>query len=749
MVSPWMGNSNLNWYISQNPESDRYALCTQVADGVAHIHNNNIVHGDIKGPNILVAEDHTIKLMDFGSSTLKQEYTLKFETSSGPGAFSVRWAAPELLSVDEEEEAKLTFETDIYALGMTFLEIMSGRAPYHEFKKDTSIITRITKRILPKRPELGMPKGDIQADLLWSLMQDTWAHDPQYRPNASVVCDTIKMITAYNQSQQQHSSLMDWTSAARINAFEVIMSILPEVIWLATVTGRSDHTSTFMDLPWQPIAVAISQGQYLKAVEWIEQGRSTIWNQTFRPRALRSADSLLQHKLQQTRDMLYDVYSQALHSEATTADYQESETVDQKYQRLMEECGQLMDKILHTLNFSSFPHPRRALHLLHAAQAGPVVLFNFTNLRCDALILTPGEIMHVNFPSVLKARITKACKSLRGFQTQPYEDPVLCGRPNGVFSISSIRYQYTELELWEQASAKLFKKVLEFLWLEIARPVLDCLDYINNPPAGNLPRLTWCTTGQLAYLPLHAAGYYDRPKCKVSDFVVSSYTPSLGALLPVGASEPVSLPHSHMLAVASANAPGHTPTPYTRSELDVISRRIKHPCVASQVMGPGARCENVLTEMEASDWLHFAGPIQAEITNPAKSYFQLEDGRLNFDTITQKSFRDKGLAFLSSCCEIVGDKGGTQEGQELVNEAVHLGSAMLTAGYRSVIATTGVVMDNDCPILADKVYELLLNDGTMDYRDSARALHEAVKVLRERLGDDKFYRWVPFIHIGA
>ncbi|CAE6517225.1 unnamed protein product, partial [Rhizoctonia solani] len=92
---------------------------------------------------------------------------------------------------DEEEETKLTYETDIYALGMTFLEIMSGLAPYHEFKKETSIIPRITKHILPKRPELSMPRGDIQADLLWLLMEDTWAHDPRYRPSASVVRDTV------------------------------------------------------------------------------------------------------------------------------------------------------------------------------------------------------------------------------------------------------------------------------------------------------------------------------------------------------------------------------------------------------------------------------------------------------------------------------------------------------------------------------------------------------------------------------
>ncbi|CAE6411671.1 unnamed protein product, partial [Rhizoctonia solani] len=262
----------------------------------------------------------------------------------------------------------------------------------------------------------------------------------------------------------------------------------------------------------------------------------------------------------------------------------------------------------------------------------------------------------------------------------------------------------------------------------------------SNPPTGELPRLTWCTAGKLGHLPLHAAGYYDRPNSKVSDFVVSSYIPSLGALLSTDASTPASCSHSHILAVASENAEGHRfNLQHTKSELDTIYYHANRPIVISRMVDSEARCESVLAGMKASDWLHFAGPIQVEHANPVKSHFQLEDGRLNFDTIIQKSFKNKGLAFLSACGGIVGntvyrDIGGTllNMGGEhrLADEAMHLGSAMLMAGYQSVIATTGIAMDDNCPTIADKVYELLLKDGTMDCRNSARALHEAVKCLR-------------------
>ncbi|CAE6457789.1 unnamed protein product [Rhizoctonia solani] len=114
MISPWIDNGNLSWFISQNPEVNRYDLCAQVAEAIAYMHLHDIVHGDIKCGNILVSSDHVIKVMDFGSSTLKREYSLKLKVSSGQPAYSLRWAAPELLMIDEKPK----FEVDIYALGM-------------------------------------------------------------------------------------------------------------------------------------------------------------------------------------------------------------------------------------------------------------------------------------------------------------------------------------------------------------------------------------------------------------------------------------------------------------------------------------------------------------------------------------------------------------------------------------------------------------------------------------------------------
>lgn len=86
---------------------------------------------------------------------------------------------------------------------------------------------------------------------------------------------------------------------------------------------------------------------------------------------------------------------------------------------------------------------------------------------------------------------------------------------------------------------------------------------------------------------------------------------------------------------------------------------------------------------------------------------------------------------------------------KLPEEAVHLASAMILAGYPSVIATMWSVNDGDAPVIADKVYARLLEGGKMDHRDASMALHIAVNHLREEVGEKQFARWVPYIHIGV
>ncbi|KAG9073893.1 hypothetical protein FRC06_011085, partial [Ceratobasidium sp. 370] len=105
------------------------------------------------------------------------------------------------------------------------------------------------------------------------------------------------------------------------------------------------------------------------------------------------------------------------------------------------------------------------------------------------------------------------------------------------------------------------------LWTDIAKPVLQFLGHMEPSTTNELPNITWCTTGALNFLPLHAAGDFSQPGCSLFDYAISSYTPSLSSLLVL---PPESPPFSGILAVGQESTPGFSPLPGTVAELDQI-----------------------------------------------------------------------------------------------------------------------------------------------------------------------------------
>lgn len=238
----------------------------------------------------------------------------------------------------------------------------------------------------------------------------------------------------------------------------------------------------------------------------------------------------------------------------------------------------------------------------------------------------------------------------------------------------------------------------------------------------------------MSFLPIHAAGCYDPPGPKIFDFVVSSYTPSLSALISATSG---SLEIGSILAVSQED----NSLLNTKSELAHIRRHAKEFSY-KQMEKDQATPEAVLNAMVTYNSVHLACHGQQNTERAAKSCFLLHDGVLTLEEITKRSLGNKGLAFLSACQTATGD-------EQMPDEAVHLAAGMLVGGYSTVIATMWPINDADAPTVANLVYESLLREGRLGDGRVARALHAAVNTLRKEIGEDKFDRWIPFIHIGA
>ena len=104
------------------PYKEAVWIMKQLCSGIMEAHRNNIIHRDIKPQNILVKNDGTCKIADFGIAVLNNSFEL---TSKDTVLGSVHYLAPELSKGDSP-----SMQSDIYSLGIVFFELITGQVPY-------------------------------------------------------------------------------------------------------------------------------------------------------------------------------------------------------------------------------------------------------------------------------------------------------------------------------------------------------------------------------------------------------------------------------------------------------------------------------------------------------------------------------------------------------------------------------------------------------------------------------------------
>jgi serine/threonine protein kinase len=125
IVMEYIRGKSLKELISQRGAMDQQEavqIMDQLLCAIIDAHKNNIIHRDIKPQNILVKDDGTVKIADFGIATVSDAVQL---TQTDTVLGSVHYLAPELARGEIA-----TFQSDIYSLGITFYELLSGKVPY-------------------------------------------------------------------------------------------------------------------------------------------------------------------------------------------------------------------------------------------------------------------------------------------------------------------------------------------------------------------------------------------------------------------------------------------------------------------------------------------------------------------------------------------------------------------------------------------------------------------------------------------
>lgn len=525
--------------------------------------------------------------------------------------------------------------------------------------------------------------------------------------------------------------------------FALAISLLSEVAGLEqTINRRHANLRGYSDLVGSAVATALRFDSTNRALEWLEQGRCLVWNQlnqlrtpidnlrmknpSLANRFIEIARALESHGTRSALSLpsLHPTLVEAIRLQDDTLNHTIHAT---EYKQLLEEIRALPD-------FHDFLQPPKATDILSSLpNDGPLVIFNIHKTRCDALAVIAGieEPLHIpleNFSLVQAEELQEILRFdlLKQREVEDQDRMPRRVRPN--------------------PSSMLF--VLNELWRKVVQPILEALGYSLNP--SDCGRIWWCPTGPLAFLPLHAAGIYGaahNPGSCVSDFVVSSYTPTFRTLNDRSTASSTSSKCTSILLISQPNTPGLSSIPLTRKETHDLETLMKRTAIEALLLEDSkATVENVKAEMKSRSWVHFACHGVQDVHQPLSSGLCLHDGRLELLEIMKQKIPNLDLVFLSACQTSKGDL-------KLSEEVVHLAAGMLGAGCRGVVGTMWSISDLYGPKFAEEFYQYLLKEKGSEGLDSTRAayaLHYATRKVREILGDDDnaFLTWVPYVHFG-
>ncbi|KZV75835.1 hypothetical protein PENSPDRAFT_570814 [Peniophora sp. CONT] len=526
-----------------------------------------------------------------------------------------------------------------------------------------------------------------------------------------------------------------------------ILDVLPEIVWLGhSISRRYEETAQIGELVNAAVAAAIRLNEPSRAVEWLEAGRSLVWSQVLSLRVpmdglkehhpeLASMLQAISHELQQSASLASfpkGKPAEGCHGSGTAAN-----EVAQHHRELVRHYENVLASIRSRPGFDDFLRPAKLARLMPALENadGPVVFINVHSSSCDALALFPdSSITHIALPELNQSR----AHSLRTVWMRHLE---LCNnRARAAMSPDMVS---------PRGSTSIFGRALGRLWAWVMHPILQSLDLINESNLDRLSHITWCPTGPLTQLPLHAAGIYgasQEHQPHLFDYVVSSYTPSLSALLHCRQSLHARHSKPSVLVIAQPETPGLPRLPGTRDECTRL-RTVLPTSTCTFLDHKQGTVDASLVAMRQHPWVHLACHGSQNVADPTQSAFALYDGPLTLSALMGTTADDAELAFLSACQTAVGD-------EKIPEESVHLAAGMLAVGFKGVVATMWSIGDADAPIVVEAYYKALnnireTNNVSSGGTGAAYALHEAVKTLRGKVGESSFTKWAPFVHFGV
>ncbi len=146
--------------------SESIPLLKQILTAIGHAHRAGIIHRDIKPNNIMVTKDGVVKITDFG---LAKDQTIDHNTVSIASGGTLYYMSPEHVKGFSFTDKR----SDLYSIGMTYYEMITGQVPFKDINSDFDLRERIVRKDfeLPSVYNKDIPKG-LEEIIVKSISKD-------------------------------------------------------------------------------------------------------------------------------------------------------------------------------------------------------------------------------------------------------------------------------------------------------------------------------------------------------------------------------------------------------------------------------------------------------------------------------------------------------------------------------------------------------------------------------------------------
>ena len=184
------------------------AIATEVLAALSHAHGAGIVHRDVKPSNIMISNNDTVKLLDFGIARRFDDL------GAAVTAVGHMVGTPTYLAPEQIEGGPASPATDVYAVGVVLFEMLTGSAP---FNGDTPVAAALARLHAPA-PDVRARRHDVPADVA-AVIGTAMARDPAHR-----FSDAAAMHAALTPTELASSTAVTGAPAVTLEPTQVLPS---------------------------------------------------------------------------------------------------------------------------------------------------------------------------------------------------------------------------------------------------------------------------------------------------------------------------------------------------------------------------------------------------------------------------------------------------------------------------------------------------------------------------------------------